>query len=62
LTPTTQSVFAFRSARDSSASGVPRILSALRPKIFQRWRTESAASPRLVVGSVAGVVVVLVIA
>ena len=44
MTPTTQPVFALSSARDSSASGVPMILSAPLPKIFQRWLTERAAS------------------
>ncbi len=62
LTPTTQPVFSFRSARESSASGVPRTLSQLRPKIFQRFLTERAASPPDDVASDAGWVVVLVIA
>ena len=57
LTPTTQPVFSLRSARDSSASGVPRTLSELRPKIFQRFFTERAASP-VEVASGAGWVVV----
>ena len=51
LTPTTQPVFSFSSARDRSASGVPMILSAPLPKIFQRLLTESAASPVAGLGS-----------
>ena len=48
LTPTTQSVFSLSSARDRSASGVPMISSDPLPKIFQRLRTDSAASPESV--------------
>ena len=51
LTATTQPVFACSSLRDSSASGVPMILSALSPKIFQSSLTDSAASPLLAVKS-----------
>ena len=43
LTPTTLPVLVFRSARESSASGVPMILSARGPKIFQSPSTDRAA-------------------
>ena len=44
LTPTTQPVFSFRSARDSSASGVPMILSALGRR-SSRGSAPTGASP-----------------
>ena len=44
LTATTQPVLACSSLRDRSASGVPMILSALAPKIFQSPSTDSADS------------------
>ena len=60
LTPTTQPVFFFRSARERSASGVPMILSAPSPKIFQTFSTVSPA-PR-VLASPAWSIGVLVVA
>ena len=55
LTPATQPVFFFRSARERSASGVPMILSAPGPKIFQRLCTSRPAALVVVSVTVASV-------
>ena len=47
FTAITQPVFSCRSLRERSASGVPMILSARAPKIFQSPSTLRAASPAL---------------